>query len=214
MISLIVNKEIFSFSNLIKQTGNTYENMITLDEYIEQGLRARKSVDLEKIQKFSILLHDRLSSGGKLIAFGNGGSAADAQHFVGELDGHFTVERAALPAVAISTNTSSLTAIGNDYSYEDIFSRPVSALATERDIVVGISTSGNSANVVKAMQAAKGKGAYTVALTGKSGGKLRNIVDDLFAVESDFTPIIQEVHISIIHMICLELDRVMVAPSK
>lgn len=186
--------------------------MLSLEEYVKQGLVARTKVNVEQIKLFSSKLLESFNRGGKLIAFGNGGSAADAQHFVGELDGHFTVERAALPAVAISTNTSSLTAIGNDYSYEDIFSRPVSALATERDIVVGISTSGNSANVVKAMKAAKGKGAYTVALTGKSGGKLKNVVDDLFAVESDFTPIIQEVHISIIHMICLELDRMMAAP--
>lgn len=188
--------------------------MLSLEEYVKQGLIARKKVDVNQIKLFSSKLLECFNKGGKLIAFGNGGSAADAQHFVGELDGHFTTERRALPAVAVSTNTSSLTAIGNDYSYEDIFSRPVSALATERDVVVGISTSGNSANVVKAIHAAKDNGAYTVALTGKSGGKLRNVVDELFAVESDFTPIIQEVHISIIHMICLELDRMMSTPPK
>ena len=180
--------------------------MISLKDYIEQGVEARRMLELEKIPSFAKLLIEKTSKGGKLITFGNGGSAADAQHFVGELDGHFTKERSALPAVALSTNTSSLTAIGNDYSYEDIFSRPVLALATDKDVVVGISTSGNSPNVVKAIEAAKAKGAYTVALTGKSGGKLRTLVDELFAVESDFTPIIQEVHISIIHMICLELD--------
>ena len=188
--------------------------MLTLEEYVEEGVLARKSVSIHNIHEFAQLLLYKFEKGGKLIAFGNGGSAADAQHFVGELDGHFTTERRALPAVAVSTNTSSLTAIGNDYSYEDIFSRPVSALATERDVVVGISTSGNSANVVKAIHAAKDNGAYTVALTGKMGGKLRNVVDELFAVESDFTPIIQEVHISIIHMICLELDRMMSTPPK
>ena len=186
--------------------------MLSLEEYIEQGLVARKNIDVNQIKSFSSKLLESFKKGGKLIAFGNGGSAADAQHFVGELDGHFTVERSALPAVAISTNTSSLTAIGNDYSYEEIFSRPVSALATGNDVVVGISTSGNSSNVIKAMQAVKGRGSYTVALTGRSGGKLRNVVDELFAVKSDFTPIIQEVHISIIHMICLELDR-MIGPT-
>lgn len=181
--------------------------MLSLPDYIEQGVLARKAVDLMKIRNFAEFLNDRFGRGGKLITFGNGGSAADAQHFVGELDGHFTLERDSLPAIALSTNTSSMTAIANDYSYDDVFSRPVSALATSKDVVVGISTSGNSKNVIKAIDAAKLKGAYTVAFTGRSGGKLRDLVDLLFNVESDFTPIIQEVHISIIHMICLELDR-------
>ena len=102
-----------------------------------------------------------------------------------------------------------MTAIANDYSYDEVFSRPVSALATAKDIVVGISTSGNSRNVIKSIEAAKEKGAYTVAFTGRTGGKLKDVVDVLFNVESDFTPIIQEVHISMIHMICLELDRIL-----
>ncbi len=188
--------------------------MITLEAYIEDGILARRSIDLGNIQKFARKLDFSLKNRGKLITFGNGGSAADAQHFVGELDGHFTSEREALPAIALTTNTSSITAIANDYSYDEVFSRPVSALATENDVVVGISTSGNSPNVVKAIQAAREKGAFTVALTGRNGGKLRNVVDQLFAVESDFTPIIQEVHISIIHMVCLELDRMMSPPPK
>ena len=182
--------------------------MISLEDYIKNGVEARKVIDKEKIRNFSKKISDSLLLGGKLLAFGNGGSAADAQHFVGELDGHFTMERKALPAIALSTNTSSMTAIANDYSYDEVFSRPVSALATDKDIVVGISTSGNSKNVIKAMAAAKEKGAYTVAFTGRSGGKLKDMVDALFNVESDFTPIIQEVHISMIHMICLELDRI------
>lgn len=183
--------------------------MRSLNEYLEEGVQARKAINLEQIQKFSELLNERLANGGKLLAFGNGGSAADAQHFVGELDGHFTSERGALPAIALSTNTSSMTAIANDYSYADVFSRPVEALANEKDVVVGISTSGNSANVLKAIEAARKKGAYTVAFTGSTGGKLKDVVDELFAVNSDFTPVIQEVHISIIHMICLELDRIL-----
>lgn len=183
--------------------------MFTLPDYIEQGVFARKSIDLEKIRRFAGLLDETFAKGGKLLVFGNGGSAADAQHFVGELDGHFTRERAALPAIAISTNTSSMTAIGNDYSYEEVFSRPVSALAGDKDIVVGISTSGNSKNVIKALKEAKRKGALTVAFSGKSGGLLKDTVDMLFNVESEFTPIIQETHITIIHMICLELDRLL-----
>ena len=102
-----------------------------------------------------------------------------------------------------------MTAIGNDYSYEEVFSRPVSALAGDKDIVVGISTSGNSKNVIKALKEAKRKGALTVAFSGKSGGLLKDTVDMLFNVESEFTPIIQETHITIIHMICLELDRLL-----
>lgn len=183
--------------------------MISLPDYVYQGVKAREAINVAKIQEFSDRLDKMFKSGGKLIAFGNGGSAADAQHFVGELDGHFTKERSALPAIALSTNTSSMTAIANDYSYDDIFSRPVSALATDKDIVVGISTSGNSKNVVAGIKAAKENGAYTVAFTGKSGGVLRNMVDEIFTVESDFTPIIQEVHITMIHMICLELDRML-----
>ena len=182
----------------------------TLEEYILEGVNARKAINIRKVKKMADSLYDSFQSGGKLIAFGNGGSAADAQHFVGELDGHFTKERGALPAIALSTNTSSMTAIANDYTYDDVFSRPVAALTNKGDIVVGISTSGNSKNVIKAINAAKEKGAYTVALTGRSGGKLKDVVDELFNVDSDFTPIIQEVHISIIHMICLELDRILV----
>ena len=182
--------------------------MISLENYVEQGVGARKTINIIQIQRFAQKLKETFEVHGKLIAFGNGGSAADAQHFVGELDGHFTKERKALPAIALSTNTSSMTAIANDYSYDEVFSRPVSALATVNDVVVGISTSGNSKNVIKAMEASREKGAYTVAFTGRSGGRLKGNVDLLFNVESDFTPIIQEVHISMIHMICLELDRI------
>lgn len=183
--------------------------MISLENYVEQGVQARKAINLIQIQRFAQKLKETFELQGKLIVFGNGGSAADAQHFVGELDGHFTTDRNALPAIALSTNTSSITAIANDYSYDDVFSRPVSALATDKDIIVGISTSGNSGNVLKAINTAREIRAYTVAFTGRSGGKLNGVVDELFNVDSDFTPIIQEVHISTIHMICLELDRIM-----
>ena len=197
----MVAKKIIYFYN------SDLSNMISLKEYIIQGVSARSSIKIPTIERVAKVLSECFLKGGKLIAFGNGGSAADAQHFVGELDGHFTKERRALPAIALSTNTSSMTAIANDYSYDEVFSRPVSALATDKDVVVGISTSGNSRNVINAIAAAKEKGAYTVAFTGRSGGKLKDMVDLLFNVESDFTPIIQEVHISMIHMICLELDR-------
>ena len=143
---------------------------------------------------------------GKLIVFGNGGSAADAQHFVAELTGHFMKERKALPAIALTTNTSSLTAIGNDYSYEDIFSRQIQALCRKEDYVVGISTSGNSTNVVKAIEEANSIGAFTLGFTGKSGGKLLGICGNVFHADSDLTSIIQEIHITAIHMICSIID--------
>ena len=183
--------------------------MISLEDYVLHGINARRAIDTYKVNRIASTLQRQFKIGGKLLVFGNGGSAADAQHFVGELDGHFTKERNALPAIALSTNTSSMTAIANDYSYDEVFSRPVSALATQNDVVVGISTSGNSKNIIRAIEAAREKGAYTAAFTGRSGGKLKDMVDVLFNVESDFTPIIQEVHISIIHMICLELDRLL-----
>jgi len=179
---------------------------ISLRDYIKAGIEARYAIDLDKVEKVAERMYVSFKAGGKLIAFGNGGSAADAQHFVGELDGHFSVERKALPAIALSTNTSSMTAIGNDYSFDQVFSRPVEALVDEKDIVFGISTSGNSKNVLNGIQAAKIKGAYTVGLTGISGGKLKDVADELISVKSDYTPIIQEAHISIIHMICLKLD--------
>ncbi len=181
---------------------------INLEDYIKMGIEARSAIDLGEIEDVANILYTSFTSGGKLIAFGNGGSAADAQHFVGELDGHFSIERKALPAIALSTNTSSMTAIGNDYSFDDVFSRPVEALAKKNDVVFGISTSGNSRNVINGVLAAKSKGAYTIGLTGNSGGKLKEVVDKLISAHSDYTPVIQEVHISIIHMICLELDRI------
>lgn len=179
----------------------------SLKSYIEQGIMARRSIDLNQVEELAAKLHLAIQHGGKLITFGNGGSAADAQHFVGELDGHFTKERGALPAICLSTNTSSMTAIGNDYSYEDVFYRPLSALCNKDDIVVGISTSGNSRNVLKAVEEANRKGAYTVGLTGRSGGKLAQIVRMAVKIDSDFTPVIQEAHITFIHMVCLALDN-------
>ncbi|MEM3676199.1 MAG: SIS domain-containing protein [Thermoplasmataceae archaeon] len=182
---------------------------ISLESYIDLGIRARKSIELGQVRELAGRIIRAARNGGKLITFGNGGSAADAQHFVGELDGHFTRERSAIPAVCLSTNTSSLTAIGNDYSYDDVFFRPISALCSNNDVVVGISTSGNSRNVLKAIEEANRKGAFTVGLTGKSGGKLAGIASMAVKVDSDFTPIIQEAHITFIHMVCLAMDQML-----
>ncbi len=138
----------------------------------------------------------------KLIVFGNGGSAADAQHFVAELVGRFKRDRCALNAVALSTNTSIITSLGNDYSFDIVFSRQIEAIAQKGDIVFGISTSGNSKNVLKAIDTAKQVGCLTVGLTGKNGGKLKDMVDYCICSPVEDTPRIQELHITIIHIIC------------
>lgn len=146
--------------------------------------------------------------GGKIVLLGNGGSAADAQHLAGELMGRFKIERQALPAIALTTNTSILTALANDYGYDTVFSRQVEALVDERDVVIGISTSGTSPNVVKALEAARAKGAATIALTGGRGG-LKQVADLVLAVPSEDTPRIQEAHITIGHIICELVEKEM-----
>lgn len=148
------------------------------------------------------LLVDRFKNGGKLLVMGNGGSAADAQHFVAEMVGRFKLERAALPAVALSTDTSILTAIGNDYGFDSVFSRQVEALAAAGDVVIGISTSGNSPNVLKALELARERGCRTIGLLGKDGGSIKAVCDLALIIPSSDTPRIQEGHITIIHIIC------------
>ncbi|MDP7982407.1 MAG: D-sedoheptulose 7-phosphate isomerase [Conexivisphaerales archaeon] len=142
-----------------------------------------------------------LRSGGKLVIFGNGGSAADAQHIACELVGRYMMERRALPAIALTTNTSCLTAIGNDYSFDEVFARQVRALVRAGDVAMGISTSGRSRNVILGMRAARELGAGTVGLTGADGGELCSVSDVCVRVPSRLTPRIQEAHIAIGHII-------------
>ena len=144
--------------------------------------------------------------GNKLLLFGNGGSAADAQHIAAEFAGKYLRDRDPLPAIALTTNTSSLTAIANDYGYEHIFVKQLKALVSKGDIVIGISTSGNSPNVILAMEEAKRHGAITVALTGQSG-KLRKSADFVLSVASKETPLIQEAHIIIGHILCQLIEE-------
>jgi D-sedoheptulose 7-phosphate isomerase len=146
-------------------------------------------------------------AGHKALFFGNGGSAADAQHLAAELVGRYLRERRPLPALALSANSSAVTAIGNDYGYDDVFARQLEALSVVGDVAVAISTSGNSANVVKAVQRAKALGLGTIALTGSSGGRLRGLVDTLIAVPSEETPRIQECHILAGHILCDAVER-------
>jgi D-sedoheptulose 7-phosphate isomerase len=144
----------------------------------------------------------RLKKGGKLILMGNGGSAADSQHIAAELVGRFKKERLAIPAIALTVDTSSLTALGNDYGFETIFERQVEAHTRENDAVLGISTSGNSENVVRALKKANVIGAETIGLVGNNGGKIKEVANLSIIVPSNDTARIQEVHITIGHIIC------------
>ena len=150
---------------------------------------------------------------GKVLLFGNGGSAADAQHIAAELCGRFYLDRAPLPALALHSNASLLTAIGNDISFDEIFARQVQALAVAGDLAIGISTSGKSENVIRGIMAAKSRGSRTVGLTGSTGGRLKELVDCCICVPSADTPRIQEVHILIGHIIC-ELVEAQMAVSN
>jgi D-sedoheptulose 7-phosphate isomerase len=160
----------------------------------------------EDIVNLGILIGKRLKLGNKLLICGNGGSAADSQHFAAEVVGRFEKERKGFSAIALTTDTSALTAIGNDYGFDKIFSRQVEAIGRKGDILIGISTSGNSNNVIEAVKVAKGLGIFTVGLLGKDGGQLKDLVDKAFIVRSNNTARIQEVHITFIHGICRVLD--------
>ena len=155
-----------------------------------------------------------LAQGGKLFFMGNGGSAADAQHLAAELIGRFKAERRALPAIALATDTSILTALSNDYDYAIIFSRQLEALCKPSDVVVGITTSGNSKNVLKGIEKAKQIGAYTIGLTGSAGGLLASLVDLCLCVPSENVARIQEAHIFIGHTLCELIENKMIERSK
>ncbi len=160
-----------------------------------------------KIQQAINLVVEAYKNGKKVLFCGNGGSAADAQHLAAELSGRFYYDRKPLYAEALHVNTSYLTAVANDYSYEDIFARILEAEGGEGDILVGISTSGNSSNVLKAFEVAKRKGMHTIAFTGNGGGKMADKSDVLLAVPSKDTPRIQESHIMIGHIICEMVEK-------
>ena len=153
---------------------------------------------------------DTLKSGGKILLFGNGGSAADAQHIAAELVGRYKVERKGLSAIALTTDTSTLTSIGNDYGYENIFERQIEALAIKKDVVIGISTSGGSSNVIKALRMASKLNCKTIGFSGENGGLMNKICDINLVVPSMNTPRIQEMHILIGHSICNLIDQAFV----
>lgn len=147
-----------------------------------------------------------LKAGGKILLCGNGGSAADAQHIAAELTGRYKTERGALAGIALTTDTSALTAIGNDYGYEFVFSRQLEALGREGDLLIAISTSGNSGNVVKALELARKIGIKTIGLSGRTGGAMDELCELNLVVPSNDTPRIQEMHIMIGHIICQAID--------
>jgi D-sedoheptulose 7-phosphate isomerase len=147
-------------------------------------------------------MSDALRAGGKILVFGNGGSAADAQHLAAELVGRYLYDRPGLPALALTTDTSALTAIGNDMGYESVFRRQVEAHGQKGDVAIGITTSGRSRNVVDALRVARERGLATIALTGGGGGLLKDAVDVLLDAPSTDTPRIQEVHGLVVHLLC------------
>ena len=165
------------------------------------------SKDFTEIEKAIQEIIKCLKNNKKIIIFGNGGSAADAQHIVAEFIGRFMLERKSLPAIALTSNSSIITALGNDYSFDKIFSRQCEGLVEEEDIVIGISTSGNSKNVLNGLMVSKKKGAITIGLLGSNGGKIGKVCDIPIIVSSASTPRIQEAHRTIYHIICDEVEK-------
>lgn len=182
------------------------------EQAIRQALSAHRTAieqlheQLPLILEMGMRLRNCLLAGGKILLLGNGGSAADCQHIAAEIVGRYQRERRGLPAIALTTDTSILTAVGNDYGFERIFSRQVEALCTPADVVIGLSTSGNSPNVLAAIHTARQIGAFTMGLTGGSGGKLAQCCDLSLVVASNDTPRIQEAHILVGHLLCDLID--------
>jgi len=181
------------------------EDNIALQRYLQKQTKVLTTIAELLVQAFQ--------KGNKVFLFGNGGSAAAAQHIACELSGKFYLNRNPLPAIALTTNTSSLTAIGNDYGYEEVFARQVKGLVREEDIVIGISTSGNSPNVLRGIEQAKQMGAITLAFTGQ-GGKLKELTDYVLSIPSNNTPRIQEAHITAGHIICYLVEKALFGDSK
>ncbi|HMD18486.1 MAG TPA: D-sedoheptulose 7-phosphate isomerase [Terriglobales bacterium] len=168
---------------------------------------------LSAVVKVADAMTKSLRSGNKILFFGNGGSAADAQHLAAELSGRFLKERKSLSGWALTTNTSVLTAIGNDYSFDEVFSRQVQGIGNPGDVAFALTTSGNSSNVLRAVNMARERNLVTVGLTGKTGGKLRSAVDHCICIPSDQTPRIQEAHILTGHILCELIEETLFEPN-
>jgi D-sedoheptulose 7-phosphate isomerase len=186
--------------------------------------RIQRSIDIKQALLLDVAFHglvaqvairivESLRAGGKVFFFGNGGSAADAQHLAAEFAGRYLIERRALPALALDRNSSAVTAIGNDYGFDLIFARQLEALGKEGDVAVGISTSGNSKNVLRALEVARSKSIYSVALTGASGGTMGTVADCVICIPSKEIPRIQECHILTGHLICEIVEQMLFEDS-
>jgi len=187
-----------------------------VDKIIEKALRESIKVKEEFIKEngrnlilFAEKISQAFTADRKLMICGNGGSAADAQHIAAEFVNRFMLERPPLPAIALTTDSSVITSIGNDYSFDDIFSKQIKAIGMEGDVLLAISTSGNSGNVISAVKAARGLGIYTVALTGGDGGRVRSLADMALMVKSNTTARIQEAHSLAGHVICQLVDYIL-----
>jgi D-sedoheptulose 7-phosphate isomerase len=191
--------------------------MITrITQEIEESIAVKAELgrrEAEHIAEAANVIVKCLRAGGKLIAFGNGGSAADAQHIAAEFVGRYRAQRRALAAIALTTDSSALTAIGNDYGFEEIFARQLEAIGKPGDVVLAISTSGNSPNILRGLECAKKLGMVSIGLTGGTGGKMRSQVDLCLCVPSDSTPRIQEAHILIIHILSGFVENAILADA-
>jgi len=173
------------------------------NQILEEFFAAKRNL----FEKIIDVATECLKSGHKILVFGNGGSAAQAQHFAAELVNKFLKKRQPLKAISLTTDTSALTSIANDSSFDDVFSRQIEALGSKEDLTLALSTSGNSPNVIKGVSRAKEKGLLTVALTGKGGGKLTQSVDYLLDIPSKSIPRIQEVHLLLLHLLAQEIEE-------
>ncbi|SDD39771.1 D-sedoheptulose 7-phosphate isomerase [Pedobacter soli] len=176
-------------------------------EHLEVAKQSAEKLE-DKIAQACKIITDCIKSGNKVLLFGNGGSAGDAQHIAAEFTGRFFKERKSLPAIALTTDTSALTAIGNDYGFERVFERQVEGLANAGDVLIGISTSGNSENVIRALKLGKTIGCHTIGLSGRDGGEMNEYCSPNIVVPSPVTARIQEMHILIGHIICSEVDAI------
>ncbi|HYR42135.1 MAG TPA: D-sedoheptulose 7-phosphate isomerase [Terriglobia bacterium] len=181
-----------------------------IEQFVSESLRVKAQFfeeNKETVAHTAETLAHVLRNGRKVLFFGNGGSAADAQHLAAELVGRFGPDRLPLQAISLSTDTSILTALANDYGYDTVFARQIAALGQAGDAAVAISTSGNSPNIIQAIDVARSKGLFTVGFTGETGGKMKDRVEVLFCVPSRQTPRIQETHILLGHILCELVDR-------
>ena len=190
------------------------ERRSTIHRNIEDSLQLKQQVlqnqDLiQAVEETAFMIVKALRDGGKVLFCGNGGSAADAQHLAAELSGRYYYDRPPLFAEALHVNSSFMTAVANDYSFEDIYSRLVNGIGDANDVLIGLSTSGNSMNVVNAIKAGKEKGMKTISFTGKDGGRLKVLSDIIIRIPSDDTPRIQECHMLLGHAICEIVEREM-----